>query len=51
LGLFRAYAAAGAGDPSYDADVATTKVLHRSLGMTTAGLAHAAYAELNSLAS
>ncbi len=47
LDLFRAYAAAGAGDPSYDPDTATRRVLRQVLGMSAGALAHAAYDELN----
>jgi hypothetical protein len=47
LRLFRAYADAGSGDPSFDPDTATPHVLRQVLGMSTSGLARAAYAELN----
>lgn len=47
LALMRAYAAAAAGDPSYDADVASRRVLRATLGMSDVELARAAYAELN----
>ena len=50
LSLFHAYADAGAGDPSYDPDLATQTVLRQTLGMSPAALAHAAYAELNATA-
>jgi hypothetical protein len=47
LALMRAYTDAGAGNPSYDPDVATSHVLRSTLGITSAALARSAYAELN----
>jgi hypothetical protein len=51
VSLFRAYTDAGAGNPSYDPDTATPRVLRQTMGTSPERLAHAAYAEANALAS
>jgi hypothetical protein len=47
LALMRAYADAGAGNPSYDPDLASPRVLRTTIGLTSEALARAAYDELN----
>jgi hypothetical protein len=50
LALMKAFAAEGAGNPSYDPDVAAEHVLRSTLGMSSAQLAREAYAGLNAVA-
>lgn len=49
--LFRDYTSEGAGNPSFDPDVATPRLLPTVLGITTEQLAPGAYAALPSAGS
>ena len=50
LELLQAYATAGSGQPSFDPDLATPRILRTVLGTSATDLARVAYAELDSAA-